>query len=91
VALRGTVLRIQLRVKGLDVTGILNLRGCDGQFIFIGYFVISHENELAVARVRVKQRESTIEVNARCEGCQRCRCHQKRVIRPILGIIVVVT
>jgi hypothetical protein len=59
VALRGIVLCIQPRVKGLDITGMLNLRDCDGQFIFIGYLVISHENELAVARVRVKQREST--------------------------------
>jgi hypothetical protein len=46
VALRGTVLRIQLRVKGLDVMGMLNLRGCDDPFICIGYLVILHEKRV---------------------------------------------
>jgi hypothetical protein len=46
VALRGIVLCIQPRVKGLDITGMLNLRDCDGQFFFIGYLVISHEKRV---------------------------------------------
>jgi hypothetical protein len=55
MALRGTILHIQLRVKGLDATGMSNvLWSATVNLSWWGFLLYCTKNDLAVARVRVR-------------------------------------